>query len=290
LDVSLVIRHRLRELGLEQRDLAAAAQVTESYISQLLARKKSPPAPGRTDIYDKIGSFLRLPSGELSRLAELQRREDLKKKVADPPKPLFQAFRELILRKCEAAKRLQMREIFEKEPFGTLERLITQKLLDVAKRVAQKELESEKWLQLAARLGGQGYEQMRVVTLEFLDTDVFHVSAENCLSFLDPLIESWDIDLETFGIEIGLNRSLGVGNLKRFDFVERELERPSEVEPGLEEFLKDALLSGDATDDEIEFLKSLRFKDRRPLPLYYYRVLQNTRDPLHFRISGEPGK
>lgn len=290
MDVSLVIRHRLKELGLEQRDLAAAAQVTESYISQLLARKKSPPAPGRTDIYDKIGSFLRLPSGELSRLAELQRREDLKKKVADPPKPLFQAFRELILRKCEASKRLQMREIFEKEPFGTLERLITQKLLDVAKRVAQEELESEKWLQLAARVGGQGYEQMRVVTLEFLDTDVFHVSAENCLSFLDPLIESWDIDLETFGIEIVLNRNLGLGNLKRFDFVEREPERPSEVEPGLEEFLKDALLSGDATDDEIEFLKSLRFKDRRPLPLFYYRVLQNTRDPLHFRISGEPGK
>jgi transcriptional regulator with XRE-family HTH domain len=287
-DVSLVIRHRLRELGLEQRDLAAAAQVTESYISQLLARKKAPPAPGRTDIYDKIGSFLRLPTGELSRLAELQRREDLKKKVADPPKPLFRAFRELILRKCDAAKRLQIREIFEKEPFGALERLITQKLLDVSKRVAEEELESEKWLQLAARLGGQGYEQMRVVTLEFLDTDVFHVSAENCVSFLDPLIESWDIDLETFGIEIVLNRDLTLRHLKRFDFVEREPEWPFEVEPGLEEFLKDALLSGDATDDEIEFLKSLRFKDRRPLPLYYYRVLQNTRDPLHFRISGEP--
>jgi transcriptional regulator with XRE-family HTH domain len=283
-----VIRHRLKELGLDQRDLAAAAQVTESYISQLLTRKKSPPAPGRTDIYDKIGSFLRLPNGELSRLADLQRREDLKRKVADPPEPLFKAFRELILRKCEAAKRLQMQEIFEKEPFGALERLITQKLLDVAKRVAKEELESEQWLQLAARLSGQAYEQMRVMILEFLDTDVFHVSAENCISFLDPLIESWDIDLETFGLEIVLNRNLGLGNLKRFDFVEREPERPSEVEPGLEGFLKDALLSGDATDEEIEFLKSLRFKDRRPLPLYYYRVLQTIRDPLHFRISGEP--
>ena len=288
MDVSLVIRHRLKELGLEQKDLAAAAQVTESYISQLLARKKAPPAPGRTDIYDKIGSFLRLPNGELSRLAELQRREDLKRKVADPPEPLFKAFRELILRKCAPAKRLQMQEIFEKEPFGELERLITQKLLDVAKRVAKEELESEPWLQLAARLTGQAYEQMRVMILEFLDTDVFHVSAENCISFLDPLIESWDIDLETFGIEIVLNRNLALGHMKRFDFVEREPERPFEVEPGLEEFLKDALLSGDVTDDEIEFLKGLRFKDRRPLPLYYYRVLQNIRDPLHFRISGEP--
>jgi hypothetical protein len=35
--------------------------------------------------------------------------------------------------------------------------------------------------------------------LEFLDTDVFNVSAENCVSFLDPIIDSWDIDLKTFG-------------------------------------------------------------------------------------------
>jgi transcriptional regulator with XRE-family HTH domain len=39
-DVPLVIRRRLKELGLDQKDLAAAAEVTESYISQLLARKK----------------------------------------------------------------------------------------------------------------------------------------------------------------------------------------------------------------------------------------------------------
>ena len=44
MDVSLVIRHRLEELGLEQRDLAAATEVTESNVSQLLTRKKAPPA------------------------------------------------------------------------------------------------------------------------------------------------------------------------------------------------------------------------------------------------------
>src|SRR5438874_10571262 len=102
MDVPLVIRHRLTELGLEQKDLAIAAQVTESYISQLLARKKAPPAPNRTDIYDKIGKFLRLPAGNLSTLATLQRREELKKKIADPPGPLFKECRELILRKCSA--------------------------------------------------------------------------------------------------------------------------------------------------------------------------------------------
>ena len=51
MDVSLVVKQRLEELGVEQRDLAAAAEVTESYISQLLTRKKLPPAPDRTDIY-----------------------------------------------------------------------------------------------------------------------------------------------------------------------------------------------------------------------------------------------
>src|SRR5438132_14316760 len=120
MDVPLVIRHRLRELGLEQKDLAAAAQVTESYISQLLARKKAPPAPGRTDIYDKMGKLLRLPGGELSKLADLQRQEELKKKVAEPPRPLFKDCRELILHKCEPNKQKQIRGIFEKEPFGAL--------------------------------------------------------------------------------------------------------------------------------------------------------------------------
>jgi len=45
LDVSLLIRQRLQQLGLEQRNLASAAQVTESYISQLLTRKKAPLRP-----------------------------------------------------------------------------------------------------------------------------------------------------------------------------------------------------------------------------------------------------
>src|SRR5260221_12465373 len=124
MDLPLVIKRRLKVLGFEQKDLAAAAQVTESYISQLLARKKAPPAPGRTDIYDKMGKFLRLPSGELSRLADLQRHEDFKRKVAEPPRPLFKDCRELILRKCEPGKRAQVRETFEKEPFGGLERLV----------------------------------------------------------------------------------------------------------------------------------------------------------------------
>lgn len=285
MDVALVVRRRLKELGLEQRDLAAAAQVTESYVSQLLARKKAPPSPSRTDIYERIGNFLKLPSGELSRLAELQRREELRKKVADPPAPLFEHFRTLTLRKCSPRKRDQVRRIFEKEPFGELERLVTQQLLDVAKGVAKEELDNENWLSLVARLSDRSYEQMRVVVLEFLDTDVFHVSLEDCVAFLDPLIESWDIDLETFAVQVALNRRLTLDRVKRFEFTESEPGPPAEVEPGLEEFLNDRSLSGDATEEEIAFLKSLRLPGRHPNTLYYYRELQNLRDPLHFRPS-----
>src|SRR5712692_10657546 len=98
MDFPLLIRQRLREMGTDQKDLAAAAEVTESYISQLLTGKKLPPAPERTDIYDKMETFLRLPSAELSKLADHQRREVLKRSLEDPPTPLFKEVRELILR------------------------------------------------------------------------------------------------------------------------------------------------------------------------------------------------
>jgi transcriptional regulator with XRE-family HTH domain len=282
-DISLVIKHRLEELGLEQQDLANATQVTESYISQLLTRKKAPPAPNRTDIYDKMARFLKLPNGELAKLADLQRQEESKRKLADPPTPLFGAVRELVLRKCKAERRNQVQVIFERQPFGEIERLVTQKLLDVVKKVAQEELQSENWLRLVARLNNRSYEEMRVAILDFLDTDVFHVSLENCVSFLDPLIESWDIDLATFSVEIVLNRRVTQGRRRKFEFVETESLAAFNEEPGLTEFLRDDSLSGGATEEEIDFLKKLRFRERHPTALYYYRELQNLRDPLHFR-------
>jgi transcriptional regulator with XRE-family HTH domain len=280
-DVCLVIKRRLEELGLEQKDLATAAEVTESYVSQLLARKKLPPAPERTDIYEKMAKFLKLPSDRLSKLAELQRREELKRDLVGPPTPMFGEIRELIVRKCVPGKTKQVRAIFEKQPFGELERLVTQKLLDVVKRVVKEELSSENWLHLVARLAGRSYEQMRVTLLDFLDTDVFSLSPENCVSFLDPLIESWDVDLTTFGMEIVLNRRIASGDPRRFAFVETGPDQP-EVEPGFKEFLKDRSLSGTATTEEIELLKKLTFNGKRPTALYYYRELQSIRDPLHF--------
>ncbi len=282
MDLPFIISQRLEQLGHEQRDLAVAAQVTESYISQLLTRKKAPPAPERTDIYGKIEDFLKFRRGELAKLVELQRHEDLKRRLADPPAPLFKEVRELVLRKCKLEKQKQVRMIFERQPFGELELLVTQKLVDVVKGVTKQELESESWLRLIVRVSDRSYEEMRVAILEFLDTDVFNVSSEHCASFLDPLIESWDIDLATFSLEIVLNRRMAPRHIRRFAFVEQS-ETAGEEERGLKEFLHDTSLSGGATEPEIEFLRALRFRGRHPTPLYYYRELQNLRDPLHFR-------
>src|SRR5213595_2230619 len=285
MDVALVIRRRLEEFGLEQRDLAQAAQVTESYISQLLTGRRAPPAPNRTDIYDKMDKFLKLPTGELARLADHERKEQLKRELGDEPAPLFREVRALILRKCQPDSERHVRAVFEKEPFGELERLVTQKLLDVVKGLAQQELENESWLRALAELGGRSYAAMRVLVLEFLDTDIFHVSIEDCVSFLDPLIESWDIDLATFALEIVLNDRLVTGNVKKFEFIELESEQHFIEEPGFKGFLEDRSLSGTATPEEVEFLKRLKFHGKRPTPLYYYRELQSFRDPLHFRSS-----
>jgi transcriptional regulator with XRE-family HTH domain len=283
MDVCSVIKARLRELGVEQKDLAAAAEVTESYISQLLTRKKLPPAPDRTDIYEKMGRFLRLSNGELATLARAQRIDELRRGYDEPQAALLKETRELILQKCVPARQQQIRAIFERQPFGELERLVTQTLLEVISRVARVELDNEAWLHEVADLSDKSYAQMRVIILEFLDTDIFDISSADCISFLNPLLARWDIDLSTFDMEIVLNKRLVPGEPKRFAFVEKDVDSVDGDEPGLTEFLEDATLSGDASAEEVEFLRKLRFKGKRPSALYFYRALQNLRDPLHFQ-------
>jgi transcriptional regulator with XRE-family HTH domain len=246
MDVALVIRRRLDELGLDQRDLADAADVTESYVSQILSRKKTPPAPDRTDIYDRMDRFLRLPQGELARVAEAHLKEELKRRLGDTA-PLVPALRELILRKCVPAQREQVRAIIERQPFGELERLVAQTLLHVA------------------QLGGE----------------VLHVTPKQ-RARLDASIAAWKWDPVTFALDVTLATNGRRATTKRFEYVER-IEADVEREKGLLEFLRDPWLSGTATPEELAFVKALRFKDRRPTPLYYYRELQNLRDPLNFR-------
>ncbi len=283
MDFVTLVRSRLATLGCAQKELAQAAQVADSYISQLLSHKRPPPAPDRTDIYPKMEAFLRLEPGALGRLARIERAEELKQRLGPTPEPLFQGFRELILGKCVAARRDEVRVVFERHPFGTLERLITQKLLEIVQRIARQELDSENWIRLAAQVGRRTHEEMRVMVLEFLDTDIFHVSRENCVAFMDPLVESWDIDLDGLRIDIRLNGQLVTDPQRRFEFLETGPLDDSDEPSGFAEFLDDKRLSGDITAAETRLLRLCRFNGKRPTKLYYHRALQNLRDPLHFR-------
>jgi hypothetical protein len=83
-------------------------------------------------------------------------------------------------------------------------------------------------------------------------------------------------------MEIVLNRRLARSHLKRFEFREAEPEPSFELEPALKEFLNDAKLSAGITEAETAFLKRLRCDGKRPSLLYFYRELQNLRDPLNF--------
>jgi transcriptional regulator with XRE-family HTH domain len=284
-DFALFVRRRLKKLGLEQRDLAIAVHVTQSYISQLLTGKKAPPTRRRGDLYTRMETFLKLSPGELSSLADIQRRELLTRILGGPPEPLFKEVRQLILRKCSPPRKGQISAIFERQHFGELERLVTQKHVDVGKDVARAQMENAEWLRLVARLSKRSQERMRKIIHEFLSADVFSGALENCVPFLDPLLESWDIDLATFGMEIVLNRDLVPDHLKRFEFVEQDTEPAVREESGLKEFLRDPSLCSGVTEQEIEFLKNLKFQGKRPTAIYYYRELQNLRDPLNFRVA-----
>jgi transcriptional regulator with XRE-family HTH domain len=281
MDFSFVVRQRLEILGLDQRDLANGAEVTESYISQLLGRKKLPPLPNRTDLYDKMSRILGLTREELARLAALEHHEALDQKWIDAPAARFGPMRELVLRKCRRPRQRQMRDIFEKQPFGELEQLITRTLIEVVRSEARRHVSDETWVRSIAKTGRNSYREMRVRMIELLDSDP-RASIGDFSPFLDPLITSWDFDLDDFTLEVEVPN----GVVRKFSFREEFEETADGEEPGLRKFLRDATLSSGATTEEIEFLSRMRFPSpSRPTALFYYRMLQNLRDPLHFRAA-----
>src|SRR6266849_1538113 len=279
MDFAFVVRQRLDELGLGQRELANAAEVTESYISQLLRRKKLPPLPNRTDLYEKMSRALGLPRLELARLAALEHHEALDQKWQEAPPARFGPMRDLILRKCRPARVRQMRAIFEKQPLGELEQMVTRTLIAVVRDEARTHARDESWLRTIARRGRDSYRQMRVRRIDLLDSDP-RASLGDFSLFLDPLIQWWDFDLDDFTLQV----ELASGSVRRFGFREEPPKASDGDEPGLRKFLRDATLSLGATPEEIDILRRIRFTDGgRPTALFYYRTLQSLRDPLHFQ-------
>ena len=68
MDFPVFVRQRLKELGTEQRDLAAAAEVTESYISQLLTGQEGATRAGAHRHLRQDGNLLAASPGKLATL------------------------------------------------------------------------------------------------------------------------------------------------------------------------------------------------------------------------------
>ena len=276
MDFAFVVRQRLEELRLGQRDLASASEVTESYISQLLGRKKLPPLPNRTDIYDKMSHLLGLPREELARLAALQHRDAIDRTWRATTDARFGPMRELILGKCNRRHQKQMRSLFEKDPFGEVERLITRTLVEVVREEARTHARDEQWLRKIAEGSGQNYRTMRVRLIDVLDNDP-SASIADFMLFIEPLIKLWTFDPNGFEMQVRLTS----GDARTFAFGEDVQKKTVTVDPaGLRAFLRDTRLSSDVTPEEMAILRSVIQPSANAI--FYYRILQSLRDPLNF--------
>ena len=89
MDLALFIRNRLKQLRLGQLDLARATRMAESYISQMPVSNSLQTAANRTNMHDQLERVLKLPLGQLKKVAEQQRREYLTQRLEHQPSPLL---------------------------------------------------------------------------------------------------------------------------------------------------------------------------------------------------------
>ena len=78
MDLALFTRNRLKQVRLSPRDRARASNMAESYVAQ---RQRS---SDRTHIDDQLERVLKLPLGQLAKIAHAEPPEHLSKRM-DPP-------------------------------------------------------------------------------------------------------------------------------------------------------------------------------------------------------------
>lgn len=197
--VSELVRRRLRELKRTPRELAAAVRVSDRYMSDLVAGRRRPPAPGRSDVYVPMAKFLRLHRNDLPACARAERAADGASERRPDPRSW-----KLVLGLCEPARRQTIARRLARPDAGELEALIAGRLLEVAQGFVRRKLEDEVGLRVAATRDGCSYLEARMRLLEFLDTTADVLTPEDCEEFVVSRIAAWEIDLETRAVRIVL--------------------------------------------------------------------------------------
>jgi len=201
--VSQLMRRRLRELKRTPRELAEAVQVPETYIADLLAGRRRPPAPGRTDVYERMTKFLRLHRNDLSTCAGAERAgTSLRGRRAG--RRLDTRVLDALLELCAPAKARPLARRLGSKHGPELEQLIVQRILEVTQGFVRRQLDDEVGIRVAANREGCSYLEMRMRLLEFLDTTPQSVTPADLDEFVRPQVGTWDLDLETQAMRIVL--------------------------------------------------------------------------------------
>lgn len=190
--VGALVRLRLHEVGRSAQDLAAAIGVPAEYIDSLITGDRRPPLPGRTDIYQKMTSFLRLGRNEVTTRAIAERAGDRKARASGPATSV----RVLLLEMCEPRTARSLEQRRAKHGGAELAGLI-QRILDVAQASVLRSLDDQIGLRLKAAEHGSTYLATRFRVLEFLDVTADTLTADDLRHFVRPRIARWDVDLKS---------------------------------------------------------------------------------------------
>ena len=192
IEVRTLLTQRLTELEHTAHELAEAAEVPNQFIDDLIAGNRPPPLPGRSDLYDRIASFLKIALSDLEMCATFERGDPSKSKPRTP-KP---AIRTVLLDMCDpkTAKKLEARRAKNgpAELVGYIQRVV-----GVVQREVRRSLADRVGLRLQARLSGRTYESARLEVLEFLDTTAATLTSAEVAKFVQPRIAKWDVELDT---------------------------------------------------------------------------------------------
>ena len=189
--IAEMLGQRLKELEKTEDELAAAARVPTEYISDLIAGRRRPPMPGRTDVYGLMTTFLGLGRNDLAACAQSEREASAPKKTS-LPKPKV---RQLLMDLCdpETAEKLEKRrsQNGSAEMIGFLERL-----LHLTQGAVARVLTDQAKLRISAERAGGTYANARLAVLEFLDATPDMLTPKDVTTFFHPRVSRWYVDLD----------------------------------------------------------------------------------------------
>jgi transcriptional regulator with XRE-family HTH domain len=197
--VGELVRRRLRELGRTQGELAEALDLPETYVADLVAGRRRPPAVAQGELYDEMTRFLRLHRNDLLLCAKAELGDE-----AAVRRRAGRRVRELLFALCEPTRARVIARRIARPGGAELECLIVDRLLAVAKGFARRQLEDEFGVRVAARRAGLRSAERRMQLLDFLDTTPTTVTPADIVAFVQPRLAAWDIDLETRAMRIVL--------------------------------------------------------------------------------------